>query len=103
MGMVFVFLQKVKKDASGGKASVSKGIERTKSVLVAVRDLPSGHTLSVNSDLEKMKIPVGKSTMEFTRQCVPSERAAELEGVSSGWELRQSFRCFTVILLEVPE
>jgi Flp pilus assembly protein CpaB len=91
MGMVFVFLQKVKKDAAGGKGPTRSAAGKTKSVLVAVRDLPSGHTLSVNSDLKEMEIPVGKSTMEFTRQCVPSNRAAELEGRTLGVGIAAQF------------
>ncbi len=83
MGMVFVFLQKIKKDA-GGSSSRTQESTTTKPILIATSDLPSGHTLSVNTDLKEIKIPAGKSTAEFSKQCVPANRANELEGRKLG-------------------
>ncbi|MHC4886168.1 MAG: CpaB family protein [Planctomycetota bacterium] len=80
MGMVFVFLHKMKTQSTGGAATAQSSSLTTKSVLVATRDLPSGHVLSVNKDFKPMDIPIGEETANFAQQCVPASHARELEG-----------------------
>ena len=78
LGMMFVFLKDIKKQAVVQETTMTTLPTRT--ILVAVKDLPVGHALNVNADFKEIEIPVTKEITDFLNKCVPAEEVQLFEG-----------------------
>lgn len=98
LGMTFVFLKRMKD--TGETQTVAPQVVGTKRILVATRDLPAGHVLNVNNDLQEMNIPDSDDLDIFVRSCVDANHVQELDGRQIGTALPARFPLFYSNLIE---
>ncbi|GHS90266.1 hypothetical protein FACS1894139_08130 [Planctomycetales bacterium] len=99
LGLTFVFLQRVKTEATSSRSVAAKPLA-TKKILMTTKDLPAGHRLDINSDLMSVDIPLPDEMAVFAGNCVDAAHPEELQGRSIGMALPARYPLFYSSLFE---
>ncbi|MDR0868592.1 MAG: hypothetical protein LBP75_09025 [Planctomycetota bacterium] len=99
LGLTFVFLQRVKTEATSSRSVAAKPLA-TKKILMTIKDLPAGHRLDINADLMSVDIPLPDELAVFASNCVDAAHPEELQGRSIGVALPARYPLFYSSLFE---